>query len=89
MGCLKGECVQVDLPEEPQTYTKISYRLSECEPVIFKFQSVKSSIIREQARLENERHRQEMIAERMEELRKFKENNPGIEIDEEVFIGTP
>lgn len=87
MGCSKGECVQVDLPTEPQTYTTISYKLSQCRPTIFKFQSVKSSIIREQVRLENEARRQQKIAEKKEEFRQMKEANPALEIDEMVFIG--
>lgn len=77
----------MDLPTEPQSYTTISYKLSKCEPIIFKFESVKSSIIREKVRLENETRRQQKIDEKKEELRQMKEANPALEIDENVFIG--
>ncbi|XP_058801430.1 cilia- and flagella-associated protein 44 [Phymastichus coffea] len=86
LGCLEGDCVQVELPQRPQPYTKISYKLSECKPTAFKFESVKSSIIREQARQENERLRQEKIAEKKEELQRLLEANPNLEIDEQVFL---
>ncbi|XP_008204820.1 cilia- and flagella-associated protein 44 isoform X2 [Nasonia vitripennis] len=82
VGCSRGECVQVDLPTEPQTYTTVSYKLSKCKPMIFKFESVKSSIIRENVRLENEARRQQKIAEKKEELRQMKVANPALEIDE-------
>jgi hypothetical protein len=86
MGCFYGDCVEVDLPEEPQTYTTISYKLIECKPIIFKFKSVKSSLIREQVLANIEVQKQQWLVQKREELREMKENNPGIEIDEELFF---
>ncbi|XP_014209825.1 uveal autoantigen with coiled-coil domains and ankyrin repeats [Copidosoma floridanum] len=86
VGCSRGDCVQADLPEEVQAYTTISYELTECEPIAFKFESVKSSILREQARLANERRRQERIAELMAELASMREKDPNLELDEDVFF---
>ncbi|XP_011500262.1 PREDICTED: uncharacterized protein LOC105364098 [Ceratosolen solmsi marchali] len=86
MGCLYGDCIEVTLPEEPQTYTTKSYKLVECNLIIFKFQSVKSFIIREQVREIAEKEKQQKLAEKKEELRIMREENPGIDIDEELFL---
>ncbi|CAB0030340.1 unnamed protein product [Trichogramma brassicae] len=86
VGCSRGQCLEVRLPTEPQAYTKISYRLSELRPREFAFRSVKSAILREQARLELEANRYERRLQKIQELQDFKKNNPGMEVDEEAFL---
>ncbi|KAL7301745.1 hypothetical protein TKK_0005740 [Trichogramma kaykai] len=86
VGCSRGQCLEVRLPTEPQAYTKISYKLSELRPCEFTFRSVKSAILREQAKLELEANRYERRLQKIQELQDFKKNNPGMEVDEEAFL---
>lgn len=79
----------VDVPEEPQKYTTTSLRLTQCKPIEFKFQSVKSSILREEVRAKNEAIKAQKIMAKREELKELLESNPGMEVDEQTFLGNP
>ncbi|CAK9822070.1 Cilia- and flagella-associated protein 44 [Anthophora retusa] len=86
IGCLKGDCVEVKLPTIPQAYTTTSYELIKCNPMSFKFESVKSSIEREILRQEYEREKEKKLAERRKEMEQLMLENPNIIIDEETFF---
>ncbi|XP_066592907.1 cilia- and flagella-associated protein 44 [Prorops nasuta] len=86
LGCTDGYCVQNKFPLEPQSYTTKSYELVKCQPIIFRFSSVKSYIRREEIRLRNEKKREEKRAMKYEKLQQLRDENPGLEIDEETFL---
>lgn len=85
LGCSKGECAEVELPNELQTYTTISYELK-IRPKLFKFVSVKSEIRCEIVGLEIEKLKDENRDKMMKKMENYKAANPGIEIDEETFL---
>ena len=86
VGCARGDCAEVELPEKPQAYTTISYELVECAPKCFKFQSTKSAIQRELMRLEIEEKKEAERDARRQKMERIRAENPGIDIDEEVFL---
>ncbi|XP_015431042.1 PREDICTED: uncharacterized protein LOC107187452 [Dufourea novaeangliae] len=86
IGCLKGDCVEVELPTEPQSYTTTSYELVKCKLVIFKFESVKSLIQREMLKKEYEKEKERRIAEKKKEIEQLIVENPHIIIDDEAFL---
>ncbi|XP_015588735.2 uncharacterized protein LOC107264707 [Cephus cinctus] len=86
VGCLRGDCVEVTLPDVPQNYTKMSYELVRCELRIFKFQSVKSAIRRALIQAEIQKKKEEKLAKKKQALEQLRVDNPGIDIDEEAFL---
>ncbi|KAK0088856.1 hypothetical protein PV325_010453 [Microctonus aethiopoides] len=86
VGCLYGDCVEIDLPDAPQSYTTVSYELINCETKIFKFHSVKSRIHRENVRLEIEENKVVMKQDLYGKMKDLEANNPSIEIDEQTFL---
>ncbi|XP_076652358.1 cilia- and flagella-associated protein 44 isoform X2 [Halictus rubicundus] len=86
IGCLKGDCMEVQLPTVPQSYTTTSYELVKCKSAKFKFESVKSSIQRENVRREYVEEKKRKIAEKMKELEQLMKENPHIVIDEETYL---
>ncbi|KAI4496377.1 hypothetical protein M0804_000187 [Polistes exclamans] len=86
IGCMRGDWAEVQLPQSPQSYIKISYELTHCKPAVFKFHSVKSAIRRNIIKNEIEKKKMIKVAKKREEMEKIKEANPGIEIDEEAFL---
>lgn len=83
---MRGDWGEVQLPQSPQSYVKISYELILCKPTLFKFHSVKSAIRIDILKKEIENKKMIKIAKKREEMEKIKEANPGIEIDEETFL---
>ncbi|XP_015185345.1 PREDICTED: cilia- and flagella-associated protein 44 [Polistes dominula] len=86
IGCMRGDWAEVELPQSPQSYVKISYELTHCKPAVFKFHSVKSAIRRNIIKNEIEKKKMIKVEKKREEMEKIKEANPGIEIDEEAFL---
>ncbi|XP_076666446.1 cilia- and flagella-associated protein 44 isoform X2 [Andrena cerasifolii] len=86
IGCSKGDCVEVRLPTVPQSYTTTSYELAKCDPVAFKFESVKSSIQREIVEKKYEKEKGERLEERKKEMEQLKADNPHLLIDEETYL---
>ncbi|KAK0161075.1 hypothetical protein PV327_009592 [Microctonus hyperodae] len=86
IGCLQGDCVEIDLPDAPQSYTTVSYELINCETKIFKFHSVKSRINRENAQLDIEKNKADKKQGFYEKMKDQKANNPSIKIDKQKFL---
>lgn len=86
IGCLRGDCAEIQLPTIPQLYTTTSYELVKCSSATFKFESVKSSIQREIVRKEYEKRREKKLEERRKEMEQLMAENPHIVIDEETFL---
>ncbi|XP_076298900.1 cilia- and flagella-associated protein 44 isoform X2 [Lasioglossum baleicum] len=86
VGCLEGDCMEVQLPTVSQSYTTTSYELVKCKSAKFKFESVKSSIQKENVRKEYEKEKERKIAEKMKELEELMKENPHIVVDEETYL---
>ncbi|XP_043276979.1 cilia- and flagella-associated protein 44 isoform X2 [Venturia canescens] len=87
IGCQRGDCAEIKLPEKPENNRKrVTYELTHCEATYFKFQSVKSKIRRELARLEMEKRKAKKRLAKQERMEEFRRENPGIAIDEEEFL---
>lgn len=87
IGCSQGDCAEVTLPSTPQSYTTGSYELVQCQPKTFKFHSTKSAIRRELIRLSREKEKEEKLEKKREEIARLMAESPGMEIDEESFLG--
>ncbi|KAF7998128.1 hypothetical protein HCN44_009526 [Aphidius gifuensis] len=85
VGCLKGECSEIELPNKPQNYTTISYELK-IPQKLFKFISVKSEIRCEIIRLEIEKRKNEKKDQMRLKMEQYKAANPGVQIDEDTFL---
>lgn len=85
-GCKAGEVIEAELPEQPRSYIDISYRLLHIKPKILKFISTKGKIQHDQKLAEIERKKLKKRKKKMRKLKKIKEENPGAEINEEVFL---
>ncbi|XP_070154334.1 cilia- and flagella-associated protein 44 isoform X2 [Polyergus mexicanus] len=86
IGCSQGDCVEVTLPNTPQSYTIASYELVQCRLKTFKFYSVKSAIRNELIRLNREKGKKEKIAKKREEIARLIVESPEMEINEEAFF---
>ncbi|XP_058463045.1 cilia- and flagella-associated protein 44 isoform X2 [Malaya genurostris] len=86
IGCRHGQVLEVELPEEPVTYTDISYHLKSVDIRQLTFQSVKSEIKRNIRIAELEDLRQKKRARKMESLERVRIENPGVDIDENAFL---
>lgn len=85
-GCLHGQYVIVDVPKVPQDYTTITYKLlvdvqQRC------FKTYKAQIRRDIKISEIEARKAEKLERKREDMERVKQENPGLEIDEEVFLG--
>lgn len=88
IGCIHGHVVQVHVPELPQFYTTITYILDlDSKRINQRFTTYKSQIRRQikideiEARKAAKRDKKRIA---MEEMLK---ENPGLEIDEEIYLG--
>jgi len=79
--------VEVVLPSTSTPYTTASYELIHCRPKAFKFHSVKSAIRRELTRIHREEEKKEKRAKKREKIERLIAENPGLEINEEEFLG--
>uniref|UniRef100_A0A1B6CQQ9 Uncharacterized protein n=2 Tax=Clastoptera arizonana TaxID=38151 RepID=A0A1B6CQQ9_9HEMI len=84
ISCYNGHIVKVNLPEL-KLFTSNTYKIDLQQNVI-KFVSVKSKILRELLLEEIEAKRLEKLEKKKLELEKVKAENPGWEIDEELFL---
>ena len=82
IGCSRGNCIEIDLPDEPQTYTNISYELVHCQLRLFQFQSVRSTIEQNALLTKIQKDKEEKLAKKQKELEEMKINNPEIDVDE-------
>lgn len=86
VSCSNGHLLEVRLPEHKVPYTKTSYKLK-VNRNILKFRSVRSEIERESLLKEIEVKKNEKLNRKKAELEKVKAENPGLDIDEEMFLG--
>lgn len=86
VGCLHGQYVIVDVPRTPQEYTTVSYELK-VEMTTRCFKTYKAQIRRDIKIKEIEKKKAIKIEKKREEMEKVKKENPGLEIDEDVFLG--
>ncbi|XP_049825621.1 cilia- and flagella-associated protein 44 isoform X2 [Aethina tumida] len=85
LGCKHGYMVEATLPQKPVSYTKTSYLLR-ITPKEKQFQSCKSQIRRDIIIRELELKKFAKLERKKKELERIKKDNPGIIIDEEVFL---
>nr|XP_029730533.1 LOW QUALITY PROTEIN: cilia- and flagella-associated protein 44-like [Aedes albopictus] len=86
IGCRHGQVLEVELPETPTDYTNISYHLKAIDIRQLTFQSVKSEIKRNIRIAEIEERKQQKRAKKMKSLERIREENPGVEINENAFL---
>ncbi|XP_017782969.1 PREDICTED: uncharacterized protein LOC108567166 [Nicrophorus vespilloides] len=85
LGCIHGEIMTVEVPLRPQYYTTITYILH-VEPIIQKFTSYKAQIRRNIKLKEIAAKKAAKRLVKLEALEKFRKENPGLDIEEEVFL---
>ncbi|RZC43160.1 thyroid receptor-interacting protein 11 [Asbolus verrucosus] len=85
VGCLRGEIIQVVVPHEPQDYTTVSYLLN-LDIKENKFTTYKAQIRRDIKIREIQAKKAVKVAKKRVEMEKLKAENPGLDIDEEVFL---
>lgn len=78
--------MEADLPEQPRSYTEISYRLTHIKPKILKFISTKGTIRRNEKLVAIEKRKEKKRKRKLKELEKIRKDNPGAEINEEAFL---
>lgn len=77
--------MEVNVPKNRPLYTKDSFLLR-LEPRVIQTVSVKSELQRIQYVSEVTRKKQEKLDRKKENLNVLRENNPGVEIDEEFYL---
>lgn len=75
----------MDVPLVPQDYTKITYVLH-VKPLTNKFTTYKAQIRRDIKIKEIEARKAAKVERKRKEMEKIKEENPGLDIDEEIFL---
>lgn len=83
---MHGEMFQFTLPHEPVNYTKISYLLHTIKPIKNRFPTCKSLIRRRLHVQEIEKKKAEKIERKRRDMAKLKAENPGLDIDEDLFL---
>jgi cilia- and flagella-associated protein 44 len=83
---LHGEVFETDLPERPRSYTNITYSLDHIELRTLVFKSTKSEIRRNILLQEIEAKREAKLLKKTKSLERLREENPGVEIDEQTFL---
>lgn len=86
VGCLHGQYVIMDVPKRPQDYTTVSYELK-VDVKTRRFKTYKAQIRREIKIREIEEKKAKKIERKRAEMERVKKENPGLEIDEDVFLG--
>ncbi|KAK5643495.1 hypothetical protein RI129_007340 [Pyrocoelia pectoralis] len=84
-GCIHGHFIQVKVPKSPQVYTTITYILKE-KPIVQRFTTYKAQIRRNIKLAEIEVKKAEKREKKKITLEKLKADNPGMDIDEELFL---
>jgi WD40 repeat protein len=85
VGCLHGEILQLKAPHHPQDYTKVSYLLK-LDVQENKFVTYKAQIRRDLKIKEIEARKAKKVEKKRIDMEKLKAENPGLDIDEEVFL---
>lgn len=78
--------MQVDVPKVPQDYTKITYLLF-VNPIHRKFTTYKAQIRRDIKIKEIQARKAKKVEKKRAEMEIIKRENPGLDIDEDVFLG--
>lgn len=86
LGCLHGYIDQITVPTVPQDYTTITYALK-VERIRQRFVTYKAQIRRDIKLREIEARKAVKREKKRVEMEKFKKENPGLEVDEEIFLG--
>lgn len=86
LGCRHGQVLEVELPEEPESYTDVSFHLKNTDIRQLTFQSVKSEIKRNIHIADIEEKKQKKRVRKMKSLERIRVENPGVEIDQEAFL---
>lgn len=86
MGCLHGQLLQVTVPADQQYYTTITYILH-IDPIVNKFTTYKAQIRRDIKIREIEARKEAKREKKRAEMKKLMAENPGLEVDEDVFLG--
>lgn len=86
VGCIHGQMMQVEVPTDPQSYTEVSFLL-EVEPKYKNFVTYKAQILRDIKLNEIEARKAKKREKKRKEMVKILQENPGLEIDEEIFLG--
>lgn len=86
MGCIQGHFLQITLPAEPQSYVEKSYLL-DVQVLLQRFTTYKAQIRRDIKLAEVEAIKAKKLEKKRKEMEKVKKENPGLEIDEELFLG--
>ncbi|XP_050529601.1 cilia- and flagella-associated protein 44 isoform X2 [Daktulosphaira vitifoliae] len=85
ISCASGHIAEISFPTSRPLYTKESFLLR-LEPKIIETKSIKSEIIRNQFIKKLNEKKKEKKNRKREKLKILKENNPGVEIDEELYF---
>lgn len=86
LGCLHGYIDLITVPTEPQDYTKITYTLY-VEIIRQRFITYKAQIRRDIKIRQIEAQKAAKREKKRVAMEKLKKENPGLEIDEEIFLG--
>lgn len=78
--------MEVDLPKVPQDYTKITYLLY-VNTTHKRFTTYKAQIRRDIKIKEIEARKAKKVEKKRAEMEIIKRDNPGLDIDEDVFLG--
>ncbi|XP_031340937.1 cilia- and flagella-associated protein 44-like [Photinus pyralis] len=84
-GCAHGHYFQVEVPNSPQKYTTVTYKLKEV-PTQKRFITYKSQILRDILLAEIAAQKAKKVERKKVELAQLKTDNPGMDIDEELFL---
>lgn len=78
--------MEVELPCERVDYTSKSFLLN-LEPKYNRFTTYKSQIRRNKKIRQIEAKKAKKLKKKLKEMKKVREENPGLEIDEDAFLG--
>lgn len=84
---MQGYIMEVELPGDRQEYTSKSFQLN-LDPKYNRFKTYKSQIRRNKKIQQIEAKKSKKLKKKLKELEKVKQENPGLEIDEDAFLGT-
>lgn len=78
--------MQVEVPTKPQDYTKVSFLL-DLKPKYKNFVTYKAQIRRDIKLKEIEERKEKKRDVKRKKMEEIKKENPGLELDEEIFLG--
>ncbi|XP_050423055.1 cilia- and flagella-associated protein 44 [Adelges cooleyi] len=84
VSCASGHILELTFPTSRPLYTKQTFTLN-LEPRVIETKSIKSEIIRNEFIKKMNEKKEEKKMRKREKLKILKENNPGVEIDEELY----